>query len=133
MRAVGRDEVQLDPLACLLQPLPHGLCVMAPRIVEKNVNYPVFSKACQDRGQHGDSAGRIDTVHQEHLGLASFKIDRALDIDVLAAGGLFHRNRQIRRRPAADRLRAMHRVHSVAEHHHFVGGQAVQQIFDKPR
>ena len=69
----------------------------------------------------------INAVYRQNFGLTGLQIDGAMDVQVLPPGGLFHRNRDARRRPAADRLGAVNRVHGIAEHDHLVVQQAIQQ------
>lgn len=90
-----------------------------------------MSKICCDidyashfnRPKKFDSAGGIDSQDFNHVGLAGFKIDRAVNVQALTTGRLIHGNLDVLGRPASHRSRAVGGMYRVRKHHRFVGGE----------
>ncbi len=100
MRTIGRDEVQPDPASRLPQPLTHQNRVVVGGVVKKDVD-PFLSRIGGfDGDQQCDQAHRVNLRGLQHLRLPGLQIDRAMDVQALAPGGLL----DPRPRPSAPNI-----------------------------
>ena len=67
--------------------------------------------------------------HIEHACLPVLQVDGAMDVQPLPPAALPDRDRNILRRPAADRAHRMRRMHRVSKQDRLVGLQLVEQRF----
>src|ERR1700680_3548747 len=128
MRAIGRNEMQLDAAAGSREPFLHELGVMIARIIEKDMDERQYRIERLDRFQESDRRGGIDGFDIDHPGLPGLEVDRAVDIDPLTPARLFDRELLLLWRPAADRPRRMGRMHGVHEQHGLVVAQGIQEL-----
>ena len=80
MRAIGGNEVQLDPAARLCQPFLHEYSMVIARVVEKDMDVRHRRILRFDRLQQPDCSCGIDGFHVDHGGFASLQINRAMNI-----------------------------------------------------
>ena len=80
------------------------------------------------RLEQGDQASCIDLGHFQHLRPARLQIDRAINIERLAAGCLFDRDRNTLRCPTSRGVHLMYRVHGIDEHNRFIQAHRVEQL-----
>jgi hypothetical protein len=92
MRAIGRNEVALDPAPWSRQPSLHQLGVVVAGIVQKQMDQPLARIHRLDRPHQHDRADRIHCHRLDHQGFAGLEINRAVDVQALAAAGLFDRD-----------------------------------------
>src|SRR5713101_6087426 len=128
MRAIGRNEMQLDPAAGPGEPLLHQLSVMIARIVKEDMDERQHRIERLDRFQESDGRGGIDGFDIDHPGLPGLEVDRTVDIDPLTPARLFDRELLLRWRPAADWPRRMGRMHRVHKQHGLVVAQGIQEL-----
>src|ERR1035441_3784026 len=107
MRAIGRDEMQLDPAPWPGKPFLHQPGVMVARVVEKDMDERHHRIERCDRFQEPNRRGGVDGYDLDHPGLPGLEVDRAVNIDPLAPARLFDRKRLLFWRPAAGRPRRM--------------------------
>src|SRR6266446_5275249 len=128
MRTIGRDEVQPDPASRLPQPLTHQNRVVVGGVVKKDVD-PFLSRIGGfDGDQQCDQAHRVNLRGLQHLRLPGLQIDRAMDVQALAPGGLLDPNGHVLRRPTSCRPRLMRGMYRINEHDRFIGFEAVQKL-----
>ena len=127
MRAVCWDEVKDDPAIRPFQPFLHHLGMMVASVVQKHMDSTLFRIKKLYRRQKRHRALGIHRQRFEHARLARFKIDRAVNVQTIPPTGLFHRDGNAFRRPAAHGPYGMRRMHRICEHHRFVVRKAVQQ------
>src|ERR1700748_1621599 len=128
MRAVARNEMQLDAATGPRQPLLHQLGVMVARIVEKDMDEHHQRIKCLDRFEQRDRRGSIHGLNVDHPGLPALEIDGAVNIDALAPARLFDRKLVLFGRPAANRPRRMGRMDRISEQHDLVIAQGIQSL-----
>ena len=143
MRAVGGDEVQLDPALGPREPRLDQFCVMVPGIVEKQVDQPLARIHRLDRRQQHDRADRVDGDRLQHVRLTGLQVHRAVNVQTLPAAGPLHCDLGVFRSPTThwpnlrvslasakltETLDPVRRMHRIAEQHRFIIGEVVQQI-----
>ena len=129
VRAIRRNEMQPDPAFGPRQPVPHELGVMIARVVEKHMDERQHRVERLDRFKEPDRRGGVDGFNLDHSGTARHQIKCAVNIDALTSARLFDRQLVLLRRPAADRLGRMGRMHGVREQHGLVVGQGIHEVF----
>src|SRR5439155_23876929 len=115
MRAVGRDEMQLDPAAGPGEPFLHQPGVMIARVVKKDMDERQQRIERLDRLQEPDRRDGVDGYHLDHPGLAGREVDRAVNIDPLAPARLFDSELLLFWYPAVGRPRRMGRMEGVRQ------------------
>ena len=101
VRTIGRDEVQHALASLSLEPFTHASGMMVAGIVQVDMD-PSFLGMCSfNRLEQGDQASCSDLGYFQHLCLAGLQIDRAMNVERLATGGLFDRDRNTLRCPAS--------------------------------
>src|SRR5215470_16484870 len=128
MRAVARNEMQLDAATGPRQTLLHQLGVMVARIVEIDMDEHHQRIKCLDRFEQRDRRGSINGLNVDHPGLPALEIDGAVNIDALAPARLFDRKLVLLGRPAADWPRRMARMDRISEQHDLVIAQGIQSL-----
>ena len=128
VRTVSWDEMQPDPAARPRQPRLHQFRVMVSGIVQEHVDQPHAWIHRLDRHQQHDGAQGIHRQHILHDGLTGLKVNRAMDVQTVPPAALFHRDRHLFRRPAADRPYSVGWMHRIDEDHRFIGGTVAGQI-----
>src|SRR5450755_391778 len=122
MRAIGRNEMQLDPAPGSSKPFLHQPGVMIARVVKKDMEERQQRIERLDRFQEPDCRDGIDGYDLDHPGLAGREVDRAVNIDPLAPARLFDSERLLFWCPATGRPRRMGRMYGVRKQHSFVVG-----------
>src|SRR5665811_630616 len=107
MRAIGRDEMQLDPAPGPGEPFLHQLGVVIARVVKKDMDEHQQRIERLDRFQEPDRRDGVDGYDLDHPGLSGREVDRAVNIDPLAPARLLDRELLLARRPAAGGPRSM--------------------------
>jgi hypothetical protein len=102
----------------------HSFRVVVPGVVQKQVDQPFASIHRLDRDQQHNRAEGIDRRNLEHAGLAGLKINRTMDVQVLAATGLRHGQLGVFRIPATHQTYRMRRMHRIREQHYLIGASA---------
>src|ERR1019366_149318 len=98
VRAIGWDEVQLDPAPWLGEPFLHEPGVMITRVVQENMDERQHRIERLDRLQEPDGRGGVDGQSLDHPGLAGLQIDRAVNVDALTPARLLDREFLLARR-----------------------------------
>ena len=125
--AVGRHEVEPDPLAFSDQPFLRQPGMMVAGVVEEDVDQPPRRMGGKDRHEQQDRALRIDGEDIEHLGLAGLEVDGAMNIHPVTTAAGRDRYRLARGCPAAHRTDLMGRMNGVDERYCLVVLKAAHQ------
>src|SRR5216684_3436321 len=96
------DRIDMDSLLC-------GMC-------------------CFYRLEQGNQAHCVDLCHLQHLCLAGLKVDGTMNVQALAPGRLFHRDRSILRRPTSRGPYLMRGMDGIDEHHSLVRSHGVEKL-----
>jgi hypothetical protein len=75
-----------------------------------------------DCHQQHDCTQGIHRQHILHDGLTGLEIDRAMDVQTVPPAALFHRDRQLFRRPASNRPNRMGWMRGINKNHRLIGG-----------
>jgi hypothetical protein len=104
---------------------------MIARVVEKHVDQRRRGVERLQAFQEFDRRSGVDDFDFDHLGLAGFQVDGAMNIETLAPRRLFDRQRLVLGRPTSRCAGGMGRMHRVREDHDLVRGQGIQQVLVK--
>ena len=126
MRAIGRNEMQLDPAPRSSKPFLHQSGVVIARVVKKDMDERQQRIERLDRFQEPDRRDGVDGYDLDHPGLSGREVDRAVNIDPIAPARLFDRELLLFWCPAAGRPRRMGRMHRVRKQHGLVVAQGIQ-------
>jgi hypothetical protein len=129
VRAIGWDEVQYALASWSFQPVPHDYCVVVARIVQEDMDSSLCWMRDFDGPKQRNQAHPSRLGDFQHLGLASLQIDRAMNIQALAAGRLLDRERRAFRPPASGGAHLMDRMHRINEHNRFIRIEPVEELF----
>src|SRR5258708_23219300 len=89
MRAIGRNEMQLDPAPRSSKPFLHQSGVVIARVVKKDMDEHQQRIERLDRFQEPDRRHGVDGYDLDHPGLSGREVDRAVNIDPIAPARLF--------------------------------------------
>src|SRR5450631_730968 len=89
MRAVGRNEMQIDPAPRSSKPFLHQSGVVIARVVKKDMDERQQRIERLDRFQQPDRRDGVDGYDLDHPGLSGREVDRAVNIDSIAIFSCF--------------------------------------------
>src|SRR6202158_4758055 len=125
MRAIGRNEMQLDPAPRSSKPFLHQSGVVIARVVKKDMDEHQQRIERLDRFQEPDRRDSVDGYDLDHPGLSGREVDRAVNIDPIPPARLFDRELLLFWWPAAGRPRRMGWMHPLRAQHGLVVTQGL--------
>jgi hypothetical protein len=106
----------------------HDAGVMVTGIVQIDMDSFLCGMRCFYRLEQGNQAHCVDLCHLQHLCLAGLKVDGTMNVQALAPGRLFDRDRSILRRPTSRGRYLMRGMDGINEHHRLVRSHGVGKL-----
>src|SRR3981081_3443396 len=90
--------------------------MMVTGIVQIDMDSLLCGMRCFYRLEQGNQAHCVDLCHLQHLCLAGLKVDGTMNVQALAPGRLFDRDRGVLRRPTSRGPYLMRGMDGIDEH-----------------
>jgi len=102
--------------------------MMVTGIVQIDMDSLLCGMCCFYRLEQGNQAHCVNLCHLQHLCLAGLKVDGTMNVQALAPGRLFDRDRSILRRPTSRGPYLMRGMDGIDEHHSLVRSHGVEKL-----
>src|SRR3974390_1400619 len=127
--AIGWDEVEDAFASWSFQPVPHDDCVVVACIVQEDMNPPLCGMRNFDGPKQRNQARPSGLGDFQHLCLAGFQIEGAMNVQALPASRLLDRKRRAFRPPTSGGTHLVGWMHGIDEHHRFIRAKPVKKLF----